>query len=399
VVKKGMESNGFKGHPLQLGEERPKNGLSRSKSSEVAEGRIPPRGGQLTSGDARSWGKSTSPRCRRSNDSHRRGSMGRYPFVCAYRRYLKSSRARLGEGTIAERERKLHCLAKVVQQLNDAGKIGNPNPTLLTEGDVIEVFMALKQRGIKRSTLRKYLQMLKAVCRECGNRVVEDMLADGKIKVGNDLHEPFSLDQEELRDALVACRTVGGWRGEVCRFSITMLTFLRLRPGELRTASLRDLDTKRWTFLVANPKGKGTYGEMKRLPVPDVLRPYVLEYLEVRGSMLANRGVKDAEPLIPAISRKGVGVYCQQAFGRLKDEVMKEAGVRFKWKDFRPTGGQLALDAGVPIDQVSRSMRHASTQTTERYYCRARAEPAFARVNEAYNSLLKPEPAIRAEND
>jgi hypothetical protein len=44
-------------------------------------------------------------------------------------------------------------------------------------------------------------------------------------------------------------------------------------------------------------------------------------------------------------------------------------------------------------------MRHASTQTTERYYCRTRAEPAFARVNEAYNSILTPEPAISAKND
>ena len=78
---------------------------------------------------------------------------------------------------------------------------------------------------------------------------------------------------------------------------------------------------------------------------------------------------------------------------------MREAGIRFRWKDYRPTGGQLALDAGVPINQVSRSMRHASTQTTERYYCRARAEPAFARVNEAYNSMFRPEPAINAEND
>jgi integrase len=127
--------------------------------------------------------------------------------------------------------------------------------------------------------------------------------------------------------------------------------------------------------------------------------PYALEYLAAREAMLKGRGLKTAEPLVPAISRKGVGFYCQQAFGRLKEEVVEEAGVRFKWKDLRPTGGQLALDAGVPIDQVSRSMRHASTQTTERYYCRARADTAFARVNEAYNSILGPEPAIRAEND
>ena len=70
--------------------------------------------------------------------------MGRYPFVCAYRKYLKNARARLGESTIAERERKLHFLASVVQQLNLDGEISGPNPTTFTEDDIIEIFLALK---------------------------------------------------------------------------------------------------------------------------------------------------------------------------------------------------------------------------------------------------------------
>lgn len=197
---------------------------------------------------------------------------------------------------------------------------------------------------------------------------------------------------------LQACREVGGWQGEVCRFATAMLTFLRLRPGELQQASLRDLDTRKWTFLVANPKGKGIYGEVKHLPIPDVLRPFVLDYLRTRNEMLTSKRVPNAEPLIPAVSYHGVNNYTQQAFGRLKKEVMQQAGVTFKWKDFRPTGGQLALDEGVPIEQVSQSMRHASTKTTERYYCRARADPAFAHVNEAYNRVFLHEPAINGKN-
>ena len=109
--------------------------------------------------------------------------MGRYPFVCAYRRYLKNARARLGESTIEERERKLHFLASMVQKLNERGKISSPNPTLFTEEDIIEIFMAFKNRKTKGrrkcSTLRKQMQLLKDVCMECRNRVVEDMLTDG----------------------------------------------------------------------------------------------------------------------------------------------------------------------------------------------------------------------------
>lgn len=118
---------------------------------------------------------------------------------------------------------------------------------------------------------------------------------------------------------------------------------------------------------MANPKGKGIYGEVKRLP-------------------------------IPAVSRYGVNNSTHQAFERLKKQVMQEAGITFKRKDFRPTGGQLALDEGVPIEQASQSMRHASTKTTERYYCRARADPAFANVNEAYNRMFLDEPAMNAKS-
>jgi integrase len=333
-------------------------------------------------------------------ERHRRGTtMGRYPFVCAYRRYLKNARARLGESTIAKRERKLHFLGKVVQELNESGAISGPNPTMYTEDDIIEIFLALKDRGMRCSTLRKYIQLLKSVCRECGNRVVEDMLADGKIRVGTDRQEPFSLDQEDLRQIIRACRKVGGWKGEVCCFSVAALTFLRLRPGELRQASLKDLDVRKGTFLIACPKGKGRCGEVKRLPLPDVHKPYVNGFLTARTVMLKSKGIDESKvtALIPAISAKGIGVYSQQGFGRLKNEVMKEAGIAFKWKDFWPTGGQQALDEGVSIEQVSQSIRHASTRTTERYNCRAMTIHAFARVNKAYRSIFPPEPAMNAE--
>jgi len=56
-------------------------------------------------------------------------------------------------------------------------------------------------------------------------------------------------------------------------------------------------------------------------------------------------------------------------------------------------------DGGVSIEQVSLSMRHTSTKTTERYYCRTKADRAFARVNETYNNMFRTEPAIKAEND
>jgi len=324
--------------------------------------------------------------------------MGRYPFVCAYRRYLKGVRARLSEPTMTERERKLHCLSTVVENLYSTDVIATSNPSKFVENDIIEIFLVLKKRGIAHETLRKYITMLKFVVRECRNTVVDDMLAKGKLVIGADHKDLFALEAEEVKRILEGAMEVGGWKGAMTRFSVAMMTFLRLRPGELQKASLKDLDTRKWSFLVANPKGKGTYGEEARLPIPDVLKPYVLEYLEERQNMLKSRGIGDVTPLIPAVWTKGVNAYTQQAFGRLKKAVIAKTGISFKWKDFRATGGQIAVDSGVPIEQVSRSMRHASVVTTERYYCRARADLAYARVNDAYNGVFVHEPAITGKS-
>lgn len=384
----------------------PGAGLRRTSADSRVEARIPLTDGRLALRARSKRRRKSKPGSRGSSSvgpercSERRPtSMGRYPFVCAYRRYLKGMRAKLCELTLAERERKLHYLSKVVHALYDSGVLSTTNPSKFMESDVIELFVALKNTGIARETLRKHMAMLKAVTRECKNFVVDDLTARGKIMVGTDHREPFSLESEEIKRILEGSREVVGWKGAVARFSVAMMTFMRLRPGELRKATLRDMDTRRWVFFVGNPKGKGLYGEEAHLPVPDVLKPYVLEFLDERERMLKSKGVEHAVALIPAISAKGVGMYSEQAFGRLKKAVIAKTGISFKWKDFRASGGQIALDNGVTLEQVSRSMRHASVVTTERYYCRARADLAYARVNDAYNRVFEHEPAITEKSD
>jgi len=336
----------------------------------------------------------SSQRKKKGRKNRRPKTMGRYPFVCAYRRYLKGVRARLSESTMVERERKLHFLAEIVRYLADKGTISTMNPSKFIEEDIIEMYMTLKQNGNACETLRKHISLLKFVTRNCGNRIIDDMLEKGKIIIGSDHREPTSFDKQELEKIIDVSCQIDSWKGIVCRFSAPMLTFLRLRPSELRTASIDDLDTKKWTFFIANPKGKDRYGKPQHMNIPDVLRLFVLEYLVKREEMLRTYGIDYAEPLIPAISSKGVNHYSQQAFGRLRMQVIEQSGIQFKWKDLRPTGGQLALDNGTPMEVVSRSMRHSSMAVTERYYCRFRADLANAQINETYNRIFSDEPAI-----
>jgi integrase len=61
----------------------------------------------------------------------------------------------------------------------------------------------------------------------------------------------------------------------------------------------------------------------------------------------------------------------------------RESGINFRWKDLRPTFGQCAKDRGVPIEDVSKAMRHSSTAVTEAYYARVRASSAFETIKQA----------------
>ena len=72
---------------------------------------------------------------------------------------------------------------------------------------------------------------------------------------------------------------------------------------------------------------------------------------------------KGAEPLIPAVSHRGVNCYTQQAFGQLKEQELLQTGTTFKRKHLGLIGGQLVMDEGVTIKQVSRSIGRASTLT------------------------------------
>lgn len=77
------------------------------------------------------------------------------------------------------------------------------------------------------------------------------------------------------------------------------------------------------------------------------------------------------EPLVPSFSPQGrAGFYTAQGIGSVKREVERRSRVKFEVRTLRRTYGQLLLNRGRSIDAVSKSMGHASTKTTETYYCR-----------------------------
>lgn len=320
----------------------------------------------------------------------RRGhSMGRYPFLTYTEKYLREARARLAESTIKEQKRKLRYLNRVIGRLKAEGKITTTNPSKFLEQDYLEFVVWMKEKKLDNNTQRKYLGLLKAVSRSCGNTTIDKMIADKKIVIHTTYKEPRSHTVAEVQHLLECTKKMPGWNGYVTRFFVAMYVFLELRPKELRLACMKDLDTGNWTFWIGNPKGEGWYGQQKNKGIPEVAKPYILEFLKRREQYLKGKGIAQCEPLIPNITKDGAKFYTAQCFCRYRDELKKVSGIDFKIKDLRPTGAQIALDHGASIEAVSRDMRHSSTKTTELYYARIKDASAFKQVNNAFNDAFR----------
>lgn len=102
--------------------------------------------------------------------------------------------------------------------------------------------------------------------------------------------------------------------------------------------------------------------------------------------MLAERGLPGAKPLV--CTTKGL-VYGSKNFRFLKKKVSQRSGVTFELRALRRTYGQVLLNRGVSIETVSLTLGHASTRTTETYYCRKDADSARSEVLQAFAGTQK----------
>lgn len=195
-----------------------------------------------------------------------------------------------------------------------------------------------------------------------------------------------SLKEADLCKVVETLGTLTGWMGEVARFYIGTLAYTGLRPGELRKAQLDDLDLGGWTLRVSHPKGESSYGRSRRVPLPEPIRPFVLRYLRARDEMLAQQGLAGAKPLI--CTMKGA-TFSSKHFRHLKKKVSQRCGVSFELRTLRRTYGQVLLNRGVSIETVSLTLGHASTRTTETYYCRKDADSARSEVLQAFAGAQK----------
>ena len=312
--------------------------------------------------------------------------MARTSFPAAVMDYLGAMRPYLSEGTLMRKARNLRTIYRDLQ----AASIVRA-PAVLSEREVEGLILRWKDRGLDLATQAKYLADLEGFLAWCGNPVISTMRRMPHIRLPHAVSKPIQvLDVADLERLHAAAESISSWEGEVARFLVAFLPATGLRRKELRLARLKDLEIAKGRVLVAHPKGEGSWAAADYAPILAPALPAIEDFLAARESYL---GGEEREWLVPYRRLSGeLGSWSDPMLGQLKAEIARRSGVAFSLKTFRATFAQMAKDRGVPIEAVSRALRHRTTKTTEAYYARIRADDAFREFERAFAR-----PAVRLE--
>jgi integrase len=319
-------------------------------------------------------------------------NVGRYPFMRDALAYLRAMETVFAPSTMKEAERRLRRMDKDLTALKESGTIKNIAAYALTEEDILAYLKLLRDRGMHDSGVCHNVDTLSSVMNYIGNPSMERAKAKYRQhfpKRGSKRYNPIPTDE---RSKIIECANNVSEKDwmlmEAYGLTVTAIC-TGLRPKELRLANISDLDLKKEILYTEHVKAEDSYGNARYTAVhPDGLT-FLTRYVKVRSERLAGEGITNCEALFPAIQdihREGDGYFAANSLTKLRARVTADSGVKFDLRACRRTFGQENVNLGVPLDAVSRMMGHATTTTTEKYYCRKPNEMAIAEAQKIYKA-------------
>ena len=318
---------------------------------------------------------------------------GRYPLASQLNKFLEATNGYYAPATQKERTRKA---SRIASKIVDLG--AEPNVKEWTKEDILKWKKYIDAK-LDNSTKVKYWRFLRELLTYHDIDFLWKMINKKEIKMPQiPPKEIRSLKEETVWNINRAVQSMEGWKGDIARFVTLAYPFMGLRPSELRTQNLSDIDLANWTLTVSCPKGGDTYGRKRTVAIPPLIRGTFMDYLEARKRYLKEKGYKDnvVDALIPYKSREGMTYYCDAKWRAFKRSLQNYTGIPFRWKDYRSSFCQMAIDKDMDIKAVSKMMGHATTMTTELFYGRIKDSPAIAEMNRVF-SEPKPEIIIKTE--
>ncbi|MDR0522807.1 MAG: site-specific integrase [Candidatus Methanoplasma sp.] len=303
--------------------------------------------------------------------------MSRYPYMEFAEEYIALYKLGVGRDTALNAYRRLRRQAAAVNALRDEGLISSSSPAKMTMEDVRVVLSRRKSLGRSAGDYAKEVSIMRGFFEYVGSGALAQCLLrypQLKPSVGRARHSSFD-DAEYAAIMEGAAAAAGSANHSLARAysAVCLCVCCGCRAKEVRMADVRDLDMDAMEFTVRHPKGEGTYGEERSVPIPIEMRPLFERYLELRAARCAERGVPGSS-LFPSL--RGGGIVSSQRFNAFKSEVEADVGFRFTLYKCRRDFGQRYVDRGLDIEDVSVLMGHGSTLMTERFYGRKRLTAA-----------------------
>jgi len=220
----------------------------------------------------------------------------------------------------------------------------------------------LRREGVPDSSINQRLSAIRLLALEAAdNGLIEESAAQAIKRIpnikrqGRKLGNWLTKAQAEQMINAPATETVKGLRD---RAILAVMIGCGLRREEIVALDAEHLQQREGRWVVADLVGK--HHRTRTVPMASWVKAIIDHWLAASGIA--------AGPLFPPIRRGGhiqEGRMTPQAVWNVVEQYSPIPGIAPH--DLRRTFAKLAHKAGAPIEQIQRSLGHASVQTTERY--------------------------------
>lgn len=277
--------------------------------------------------------------------------------------------------------RRIRSISRDLTFLFDGDKISSCYPHHMSVEDIIFYFGYLRsERNLSAASLSNDYSLMNRVFRVAGSSLVEDARYIFPQIVPRDFSHPIvHLSDDEISSIVAYCDGYEGDNFRAIRSRAVVMLGLSggIRNVEHQHLLMDNLDLDNLTVRLDVVKGSGSYGNSRLVP----LFPFVTKSL---GRYLKMRAGYTSPFVFTSHNDKGTHL----SYNTLIEDITAVSdgcGVLFDNRMLRRSYGQMAIDAGLPLDYVSVALGHHSTRTTEKSYARIHPSAVISRSKDVFN--------------
>lgn len=245
-----------------------------------------------------------------------------------------------------------------------------------TKYDAIHFLDAMHQKGIGARTHNNYVRTLKVIF----NALVDRQFITINPWVG--IPKQSQTDKARrcisLEDARIIITEARRHDPSLC-MAIILQYHCFIRPNELRSLRVRHIDIRAGVIRLPGSVTKNKRDAV--ITIPDAVKSFIEDYIQRMGKEWYLFGSGGEPGPSGPVGANTMGKRHMFLIRKLKDQgaLGNIEGVSFySWKD---TGATALIQAGVPVDEVMRQLRHTNLATTQVYI------NSLHRVNEKIKML------------